>query len=67
MIYIICNNDSMLSATLDEEAAKAEVERLKAEQTDERFYYHYHAVRLLRSETNDIRRTDCGFAGCESG
>jgi hypothetical protein len=47
MIYVICNNDSMLSATHDEEAAKSEVERLKSVQTDERFYYHYHEVRML--------------------
>lgn len=47
MVYVICNNDEMLAATLDEAVANAEVRRLKASQTDERFYYHYHEVRML--------------------
>jgi hypothetical protein len=47
VIYIICNNDAMLSATTDEQQAIDEVARLKSQQTDERFYYHYHEVPLL--------------------
>lgn len=51
MIYVICNNDSMMSATHNEEAAKAEVERLRSEQTNERHYYHYHEVRMLDAKS----------------
>lgn len=47
MIYVICNNDAMLSATHDEELAKVEVARLRMLQTDERYYYHYHEVPML--------------------
>jgi archaeosine-15-forming tRNA-guanine transglycosylase len=50
-IYVVCNNDDMLSATQDETLAKAEVERLRPTAGD-RDYYHYHEVRFLRGERN---------------
>lgn len=46
-VFVICNNDAMLSAVLSEDAAQAEVARLRASQTDERFYYHYHEVGVI--------------------
>lgn len=56
-IYVVCNNDAMLSYCLDEKAADAEVARLRDEDAEKwpesRNYHHWHEVppvdkRLLR-------------------